>query len=88
MREGPPVCSAKAVLSFLSYFEILSIGLIRKLDPRPPSLPSSALPTDLVQPQLVVFGAYIPLKKHGSIIFLVFICFGVHRLVKFKRGCG
>ena len=33
--------------------------LIRKLDPRPPTLPSSALHTDLVLPRLVVFGACI-----------------------------
>ena len=30
--------------------------------PRPPILPSSALPTDLLQPRLVVFGADILVK--------------------------
>ena len=80
-REGPPVCSAKAVPSFLSCFRILNIGLIRKLDPRPPSLP--ALPTDLVQPRLVVFGAYIPIKcchvkKYGSTLYIKYYIVGFH----------
>ena len=37
-REGPAVCSAKVVLSVLSYFKT----------PRPLALQSSALPTELV----------------------------------------
>ena len=32
-REGPAVCSAKAVPSFLSYFKTLSIGSVPGIEP-------------------------------------------------------
>ena len=49
--EGPAVCSAKTVPSFLSYFETLSIGPAPGIEPAwPPAVQLNALPTELVLP--------------------------------------
>ena len=52
--KGLAICRAKAVhvLSMLSYFKTLSTGQVLGIEPRPPALQSSALPTELVLPQL------------------------------------
>ena len=44
-REGLAICTAKAVPSFLRYLSTLSIGPAAGIDPRPPALQTSALPT-------------------------------------------
>ena len=50
--KGLAICRAKAVVCILSYFKTLSIDQVLGIEPRPPALQSSALPTELVLPLL------------------------------------
>ena len=47
-RDGPAVCSAKGVPSFLSFFKTLSIGPAPGIEPATSRFAVKPLPTDLV----------------------------------------
>ena len=69
-RDGPAVCSAKAVPSFLSY-HLRPWVLVRprESNPRPCALQSSALPTELVLENTeALYDRFLGWKKGESII--------------------
>ena len=66
-HEGLAVCRAKAVPLFLSYFKTLSIGPVRESNLQPPTLQSSALPTELHVIQLWV-GLHVQYEKAGCVL--------------------
>lgn len=51
LHEGLAVCRGKAKPPFPRYFKTLSIGT--SLGIEPPTLPSNAVPTELIQPWLI-----------------------------------
>ena len=81
-RKGPAACSAKGLPSLLSYsLKTLSRVRSRKLNPRPPALQSSALPTQLIlrgliltSPKIDLYLA-IPLMLRAPLSMILFFTF-------------
>ena len=80
--EGPAACSAKGLPSFLSYsLKTVSRVRSRELNPPPPALQSSALPTELILRGLIIpspkIDLYlpIPLMLRAPLSMILFFTF-------------